>query len=216
MAAVTVPERALRADAERNRQAILCAAADVFANEGSHVTLEHIAEVAGVGVGTIYRRFRSVEDLLTVVMEAKMTRYADEAEAASARARTQPWDAFRDFVMFMLEQQARDLAFGEAILSPGLGTELFRVQNRRAVRAAHELVEAIRRAGAVRPDFDATDLFMLMHANAGLSRATRRSAPNAWKRFGEYMLQAFHDPGTVLEPPSGTWIRARRVDKVST
>lgn len=201
-------ERMLRADAERNRQAIIRAAGGVFATEGTDVTLEHIADVAGVGVGTIYRRFRAIEDLVTVVFEEKMTRYADQAEAAARRAEAEPWNAFHDFVMYMLERQAEDLAFSDVILSPGLGTELFRVQSRRALRASRRLVQLARDAGAVRPDFDESDLYLLLQANAGLVKATQRSAPNAWKRFGQYMLQSFREQNGVLEPPSPTWMRA--------
>ena len=201
-------DRPLRADAERNRRAIICAAGDVFAHEGTSVTLEHIAEVAGVGVGTVYRRFRTVEDLVAVVFEEKMIRYADEAERAAERALTEPREAFRDFVMFMLEQQADDLAFSDVILSPGLGTDLFRTQSRRALSASRQLVTRARAAGAVRPDFHETDFYMLLHANAGLVRSTRRSAPTAWRRFGQYMLQSFQHQEGELDPPSRTWMRA--------
>ncbi len=122
----TTPQRPLRADAERNRQAIICAAGRVFAQEGTGVTLEHIAEVAGVGVGTIYRRFASIDDLVAVVLEAKMTSYADRTEHAAEQALTEPWPAFRDYVMFMLEQQATDMSFSEVILDPRTATALFR------------------------------------------------------------------------------------------
>jgi AcrR family transcriptional regulator len=205
---MNMTERPLRADAERNRQAIVWAAGSVFASEGTDVTLEHIADVAGVGVGTIYRRFRTVQDLVAVVFEEKMSRYADEAERAAGRAETEPWEAFRDFVMFMLEQQAGDLAFSDVILSPGLGTELFRAQSRRALLASRLLVRRARDAGAIRVDFDESDLYLLLQANAGLVKGTQRSAPNAWKRFGQYMLQSFREHGGELEPPSPTWMRA--------
>ena len=96
------------------------------------VTLEHIAEVAGVGVGTIYRRFSSVQELAAEVLEEKMTRYADRTEAAaSKRALTDPWPAFRDYVLFILEEQANDLAFSDVVLTTRGGTDLF-VAERRA------------------------------------------------------------------------------------
>jgi AcrR family transcriptional regulator len=206
---VSTPEkRPLRADAERNRQAILCAAGSVLAQEGSEVTLEHIAEVAGVGVGTIYRRFSSVEELMGVVLEEKMRRYAERTEQAAERALTEPGEAFGDYVMFLLEQQATDAAFSDVLLSPGRGTDLFHVEKARAFRASLQLVARAKDAGVLRPDFDHTDLYMLQHAARGLLRGTQRSAPLAWKRFGEYMLQAFVDAGrTPLTPPSKVWTR---------
>jgi AcrR family transcriptional regulator len=203
--------RPLRADAERNRQAILCAAATLFADEGTEVTLERIAAVAGVGTGTIYRRFASVEEIVAVVLEGKMTKYADRTEAAAERALEEPWLAFRDYVLFILEQQAEDIAFSEVMLSPGLGSELFRSQIRRAVAASHQLVRRAKEAGAVRADFDHSDLYLLLNANAGLVRSTRRSSPQAWKRLGQYMLQAFrHAPDPEpLVAPSTVWTRAQ-------
>jgi AcrR family transcriptional regulator len=206
--------RPLRADAERNRQSILCAAATLFADEGTDVTLERIASIAGVGVGTIYRRFSSVEEVVAVVLEGKMASYADRTEEAAERATTEPWEAFSEYVLAILELQADDLAFSDVILSPGLGSERFRQQTRRALAASHRLVERVRDAGAVRPDFDHSDLYLLLNANAGLVRQTRRSSPEAWKRFGQYMLQAFRhtDDSVPLTPPSEVWSRAQSVD----
>jgi AcrR family transcriptional regulator len=206
---VTTPEtRPLRADAERNRQAIICAAGSVLAQEGSEVTLEHIAEVAGVGVGTIYRRFSSVEDLMGVVLEEKMRHYAERTEQAAELARTQPARAFGDYVMFTLEQQATDAAFSDVLLSSDSASELFHAEKARAFRASLQLVARAKDAGAVRADFDHSDLYMLQHAARGLLRSTQRTAPLAWKRFGEYMLQAFRQPSaTALTPPSKVWTR---------
>jgi AcrR family transcriptional regulator len=196
-------ERPLRADALRNRRAILSAAGDVFAREGTGVTLEHIAESAGVGVGTIYRRFRSVEDLVAVVMEEKMRAYADEAERTAELGATDPWQAFREFVMFMLAQQADDVAFSDVILNSGLSTELFRAESLRALRASQRLVAQARLAMVIRPDFDHTDLLMVLHANAGVVRGMRSGAPVKWERFAEYALQAFrHDPAQPSLPPA--------------
>jgi AcrR family transcriptional regulator len=203
---MTTEDRPLRADAERNRQAIICAAGSVFAAEGTGVTLEHIAEIAGVGVGTIYRRFPTVQALVEVVLEEKMTRYADRSEEAAEQARTEPWEAFRDYVLFILEQQADDLAFTDVIMTPGTGTSRLNQEGKRAFRATLQLVERAKRSGAIRPDFDHSDLYLMLQANGGLVRGTQRLAPLAWRRFGEYLLQAFRERGPeALTPPSEIW-----------
>jgi len=197
----------LRADAERNRQAIICAAGSVFAAEGTSVTLEHIAAVAGVGVGTIYRRFASVDELVGVVLEEKMRRYADRTEAAAAAALTEPWEAFRDWVLFILEQQATDLAFSDVLLADGAVSEPFRAEMRRAFRASVQLVNRARSAGTIRDDFDHSDLLLLQHANAGIVRGTNRQAPEAWRRFGDYILQSIRVNGGPLSPVPEIWVR---------
>ena len=96
-------EGQIQTDAERNRQAIICAAGSVFAEHGTAVTLEHIADVAGVGVGTIYRRFPTIDDLVAVVLEEKMRRYADRTEEAAMASVDAPWEAFRDWELFIME-----------------------------------------------------------------------------------------------------------------
>nr|WP_176705426.1 TetR/AcrR family transcriptional regulator [Arthrobacter sp.]AXV46201.1 transcriptional regulator, TetR family [Arthrobacter sp.] len=205
--------RTLRADAERNRQAIICAAGRLFATEGTGVTLERIAGEAGVGVGTIYRRFATVDDLIAVVFEEKMSRYADRTEQVAEQALTEPWPAFRDYVFYILEQQANDIAFSDVILSPNLGTDLFRQHMKRALDASIVLVDRAKDAGAIRPDFEHSDLYLLTTANAGLVRGTRRSALASWRRFGEYMLQAFRcrAEGDPLTQPSPVLMRSHRV-----
>lgn len=204
-------ERPLRADAQRNRSAILCAAAQVFADEGTSVTLEHIATVAGVGVGTIYRRFPSVQDLLAEVLEEKMRRYADRIEQEAARAGAEPWEAFRDYVMFTLEEQAGDLGLSDVVLSPGSGTEPFQVETERAFRAMELVVERAQAAGVLRADFHHSDLYVLQHANGGIVRGVQQTAPLAWKRFGELMLEAFRAPGAgPLTPPPAVWTQQGR------
>ncbi|BDI24251.1 TetR/AcrR family transcriptional regulator [Herbiconiux sp. L3-i23] len=202
---MTTTDRPLRADAERNRQAIICAAGSVFAEEGTAVTLERIAAVAGVGVGTIYRRFSSVDELVSVVLEEKMRRYADRTEEAAVQAEAEPWEAFRDWVLYILEQQATDLAFSDVILSTDVGSELFQAEVRRAFRASVLLVNRARAAGAIRVDFDHSDLLMLQHANAGLIRGTHRSAPGAWRRLADYMLQSFRTSAEDLTAPPQAW-----------
>lgn len=207
---MTNAERPLRADAERNRRAIVSAAAAVFAEEGTGVTLERIAVAAGVGVGTIYRRFASVQELAAVVLEEQMRAYADRTEQAAADASARPWEAFRDYVMFLLEQQAADLAFSDVVLAPRGASDIFQTEKARAFRASVELVERAREAGVLRADFDHSDLLVMQHANAGLLRGTQRVAPLAWRRFGEYMLEAFRTGGGPLTPPSKLWTRALR------
>src|ERR687893_559304 len=79
--------RPLRADAERNRQRILAAASTVFAERGLDVSLDDIAGAAGVGVGTVYRRFPDKDALIDALFEDKI---ADVERVAMARDRIAP------------------------------------------------------------------------------------------------------------------------------
>jgi len=75
--------RALRADAQRNRDAILAAARQVFEEDGVLASLDGIAARAGVGNATLYRNFPTREDLLAAVMEANIAAVLAEADALS-------------------------------------------------------------------------------------------------------------------------------------
>ena len=72
----------MRRDAERNRQRILAAAAEVFTERGLDATLDEVARAAGVGVGTVYRRFPDKESLIEELFRDRvdaMVKLAEEA-----------------------------------------------------------------------------------------------------------------------------------------
>jgi len=81
-AAASEPQRRLRRDAERNRLRILAAAADAFAEGGLAVTMDEIARHAGVGVGTVYRRFPDKEQLIEALFEQRIDDLVALAEVA--------------------------------------------------------------------------------------------------------------------------------------
>ncbi|KAA9151765.1 TetR/AcrR family transcriptional regulator [Amycolatopsis acidicola] len=77
------PETRLRADARRNRDQILAAAKQMFFDDGPDVPMEEIARAAGVGVGTLYRRFPDREALIRAVAQDNFARVLTEARAAA-------------------------------------------------------------------------------------------------------------------------------------
>jgi AcrR family transcriptional regulator len=204
----------LRVDAERNRQAILCAAATVFSRRGTGAPLDEVAREAGVGIATLYRRFPDRAELLEAVFEEKMTRYADVCESAADRAVTEPWPAFVDYVHFILEEQVDDPGFSDVLIAPLSGSAAFAAQHRRALNATTVLVERVVAAGVVRQDFSHPDLYLLTLANSGLIRASRSSRAAASRRLGAYMLDAFRHPSAEPLPPAPTpWQRAARASR---
>src|SRR5690349_24529453 len=88
--------RPLRADAERNRARILAAAAEVFADRGLDASLDDIAAAAGVGVGTVYRRFPDKDALIDALFEVKIDRA--RALATEALEFEDPWEGFVFFI----------------------------------------------------------------------------------------------------------------------
>lgn len=192
----------LRADAERNRARIFAAAREVFAELGLDVPMTEVARRAGVGIATLYRRYPTREDLVAATFAAKMTDYADAAEAALAQE--DPWAGFCDYVRAACEMQAKDAGFADVLALTFPFHESFEDQRSRAFRAFTRLVRRAQEAGALRKDFVSQDFVMLLMANAGLVHATQHSAPQAWRRFAALMIQAFRAPGDGPLPPAPT------------
>jgi AcrR family transcriptional regulator len=191
--------RPLRADAERNREAIVTAAARLFAEQGLSVPLEDVARSAGVGVATLYRRFPTRTDLAIAAFERNMTSYIDAVEKALANP--QPWDGFRDLVFDLCALQASDPGL-RALLTTAFPASS--VIEQRAAETVDKVGEVIARAqhdGSLRPDVGVGDVVVMLLANAGVLEATREHAPDAWRRFAALMIDALRAGEYAPLPP---------------
>src|ERR1044072_5669499 len=103
---MTVVEVPLRADAERNRQRLLTAAKELFAQRGVEVTLDEIARHAGVGTGTAYRRFPNKDALIEALMADRIAEIGAIAEESLKDP--DPWRAFAGFFERGLALMAAD------------------------------------------------------------------------------------------------------------
>src|SRR3954468_9021673 len=96
----------LRADAARNREAIVQAAREVFAEQGLDAPLDDIARRAGTGNATLYRRFPTRCDLVAAVFADRMVEHLEAVEAALADQ--DAWRGFASYVQTVGAMQARD------------------------------------------------------------------------------------------------------------
>jgi AcrR family transcriptional regulator len=189
----------LRADAFRNRQRILSAARELFSRRGLGVPMEDIARQAGVGIGTLYRRFPTRADLIASAFEAKMAALADSAEEALAGA--EPWAAFCLYVERVCQMQADDCGFAAALTISLPAAGEFQAQRDRAYAAIGGLIRRCQEAGELRSDFVTEDLMLLLIANAGVIAAVGDAAPGLWRRLAGFMLQAFAARNEAPLPP---------------
>ena len=148
-----MPDRPLRADAQRNRDRVLRAARDAFAASGYGVPLDEIAARAGVGPGTVYRHFPSKEDLFKAVTAARVADLIDDARRRADDA--DPGRAFFDFLSRFRQEAAakRDLPDAIAIAGP-LQHDLH--------AALDVLLRRAQEAGAVRADIGTAELIVLL------------------------------------------------------
>lgn len=193
------PRPALRADAERNRQRLIAAAREVFADRGLDVPIEDIARHAGVGVATLYRRFPCRADLIAGAFEAKMTAHADAV--GRALADPDPWAGFCGYVERVCAMQAEDRGFADVLTMTFPTDRRFEAERDRSFHGLVELISRARAAGRLRADFVPEDIVMLLMANAGVIMGTGDAAPGTWRRLVAYMIQAFSAHGASPLPP---------------
>lgn len=208
--------RRLRADASRNRDAILVAARQLFAEHGLEAPLEEIAARARVGIATLYRRFPSRQQLVAAAMLDKVIEYAEAAEAAAAIE--DPWIGFSAYVQTICELQAGDRGLAD-LLSMTLPADEHVEQLR---RTAHQhvsgLIERAKAAGALRADFASEDLLILLIANAAIVHVTGSTAQVASRRLVALALHAFGrtDAPALPPPPSKAEMAAAMRDLART
>lgn len=188
MTSVSSAAKPLRLDAERNRAAIVTAAAAVYAERGCHASLEEVAKVAGVGVGTVYRRFPNKGLLIEALLEDTMREYAERTEGFAEMARAEPWQAFCDHVLSLAEMQAADRAFSEVIVDPSMSSDAFREHHRRALRASLMLTVRAEAAYVLREDFHHQDLLILTRACHGVITAGTAGDTAGPRRLAELFL----------------------------
>jgi AcrR family transcriptional regulator len=205
----TPPARRLRADAARNREAVVCAAQQVFAEAGLDAPLEEIARRAGVGIGTLYRRFPSREQLISAALIDKITAYADAAERALAEP--DPWAGFTGFVRRICAMQAGDRGLADLLLITLAPTEQLEAIRARANCSVIALIDRAKAARRLRADMVGEDLLLMLIGNNAIAAAAGADAPRALPRFVALMLDAFAPrPGTSLPRPPTT-AQMRRV-----
>ncbi len=194
----------LRADATRNRDAILAAAKEIFAERGIEASLEEIASRARVGIATLYRRFPSRQHLVAAALVEKVAKYAEAAEAALAIP--DAWSGFCSYVRTICELQAGDRGLADLLSMTLPADEHVERLRRTAHDHVTELIDRAKAAGKLRDDFVSEDLLILLIANAALVHVTHAEAPGASQRLVALALDAFGrtDAAAVLPAPPST------------
>lgn len=188
-----IEPRPLRRDAERNRQRILVAAREVFADRGLDATLDDVAEHAGVGVGTVYRRFANKDQLVDALFEegiAALLTVADQAMEIS-----DPWEG----VVFLLEKlqskQAEDRGLAEILVRGDRGTERVARSRDKLVPATERVLARARDAGKLRAGITAADVRILGLALTAVTEYSRQVSPDLWRRYLTLILDGMRSRG---------------------
>jgi AcrR family transcriptional regulator len=208
---MSVVPRPLRADAERNRERVLAAASELFAERGLDVSLDEIAAAAGVGVGTVYRRFPDKDALIDALFEAKIDR--GRQLAVDALEIEDPWEAFTTFMRGMARMQAEDRGLKDAMLSRDRGRDRVAKARDSIAPVAVQLLHRAQEAGAVRGDLGMFDVPLINLCVGLIADRTREAAPDYWERILTVLLDglaadAAHTPMPVEPIDRETFVAA--------
>jgi AcrR family transcriptional regulator len=193
-----------QAEARHNDQAVLDAARLVFAVHGPDAAVSAVAARAGVGIGGLYRRYASKDELLQRLCRDSMAQQIAAAEAALA-GDEESWDALAGFIRACV-------SFRAGALSVIAGTIPVTEEMIADAQRAHELLELLvtraRQAGALRPDVESVDLNQLIE----LFSRRRPDDEGGYQRLLVIALDGLRAPGTEPLPGAAvTWeLYARR------
>ncbi|WFR66961.1 helix-turn-helix domain containing protein [Curtobacterium flaccumfaciens] len=203
-------DRPLRADAARNRELILQTARKCFAERGISVTLNDIAHEAGVGVGTVYRRFADKDSLIEALLATKFEAMNDAA--ARAADEVDPREALRVYLIGVFEFRARDRALADAIVRAGKARPSIVQERDRLETQVSAIIRRAEAAGVVRAGFDYRDLPMLTSMVGAVADSTRAHDPNAWRRYAEVLIEGIL-PGGTEAPMIGTPLDRESIER---
>jgi AcrR family transcriptional regulator len=189
--------RVLRADARRNREAVIEAAKKLFADQGLDAQMPDVAKAAKVGVGTVYRHFPTKDDLIAALAAERFERLAEKAREGIEG--DDPWEGLCDFIRFAAQLQADDRGLCEVM---GSRPE---VMNESALAVgldglADRLVKRAQRSGDLRKDLEWEDIPMIACGLGRITPAEMGPATGRWPRLVEIIIDGLRAPGNSKLP----------------
>ncbi|MGH2916833.1 MAG: TetR/AcrR family transcriptional regulator [Solirubrobacteraceae bacterium] len=196
--------RALRADAERNRQRLLAAATEMFCERGLDVGVGEIAHHAGVGRATLFRNFPTKEDLIAAILIDRLHQSADRGRAALQAP--DPGSALFSLIESSICVSQTDRALFDALDDAWLGNDEIRGAHAELVGVLDALLSRAQDAGAVRPDIGAVDLMMMIKGVCEAQSAFQHVNPDVALRQIDLLRAALRSGGEQCplrgHPPS--------------
>ena len=183
---------ALRADARRNREAIIVAAKKLFADEGLDAQMPDVAKAAKVDVGTVYRHFPTKEDLIAALAADRFERLAEKAREGVATE--DPWEGLCNFIRYSAEIQAEDRGLCEVMGSRPevMSAAAFAVG---LDKLCDKLVKRAQRSGDLRKDLDWQDIPMIACSLGRITAAEAGPAVGRWPRLVKIVIDGLRAPG---------------------
>jgi AcrR family transcriptional regulator len=187
--------RPMRKDAARNRELLIAAAREVFAQRGLEASLDDIAHHAGLGVGTAYRHFANKRELAAALIEQAI----DQIVALAEHALTldDPWQGMVGFLEGALAVQAADRGLREVLMGLHDPEQLERIHERLSALIA-ELLARGQKQGAIRADSEPSDVGFVMTMVCAVADVGGDTAPEIWRRYLAMCLEGLKPGASTL------------------
>ncbi|MGI5125689.1 TetR/AcrR family transcriptional regulator [Pseudonocardia sp. CA-107938] len=199
-----MPSSTLRADARRNRERLLSAAREVFAESGLDASLEEIARRAGVRVGTLYHHFGNRATLVDAAVAPQVEASVELTERALANP--DPWQGLVDHLTTLAEWQASDRGFTEVCVRTLPADSATERAKARGHTRYLQLIARAHEAGVLRTDVGPADVGLLLWGVVRATEGLREVLPDAWRRHVCVLLDGLRAgsatplPGAPLDP----------------
>jgi len=197
-----VNDSPLRRDAELNRQRIILAAREVFAKHGIGAGLNDIARHAGVGVGTVYRRFPDKD----VLVEAALRDQFDALIAVLDQGLVDedPWNGLTTVIRHAVAANIADRGLRDVVFSSGVNRDQLSALRALVGERLEQLLERARARGSLRPEITVTDLIMLMLMLMEFGHRSAGTNPLAYRRYLDLIIGSLRSTRSTIEPLTET------------
>jgi AcrR family transcriptional regulator len=202
-----------RRDVIRNRAKLLAAADELVRARGQEATIDEIARHAGLGVGTAYRHFANKQALLEALFAQRLqsvVAMADEAAAMDDAGEALEWFIYQSAALLVADRGLRQAISGTD------GFDALTPDRNRLIARLGRLVERARRAGAVRPDFEPTDVPLVLWIIGAVADYASDVDAGLWRRYLELLLDGVRPPERPRAPLPVPALNRDQIDTAMT
>lgn len=208
------PPRRLRADAARNQQRIIVAARELFAEHGLEITLDDVADKAGVGVGTVYRRFANKQELISEVFDQNVSAFAQAVDTALHHP--DPWQGLTELFEYACQHMATNRGLAEVLLEMRDSMERFTCMRDRIRPGMNQVVQRAKDAGVLRPEIEPGDFFAMVNMVDAVAGFARSVNPDVWRRYMALVLNGVRGDSVPRLPLEFPPLSEDEVDQAKT
>jgi AcrR family transcriptional regulator len=197
-------DRPMRRDAVRNHQLVMAAAREVLAEAGTDASMEQIASRAGVGVGTVYRRFPNKEALVAEIAGEMLRGLVEQARAALALP---DGTGLEEFVRVAGRSLSEHRGYAHKLIGHSRASCVEPLRD-----LMDDLLAQARAAGRVAPQIELGDVMVLLWGLRGIVETAGTVQPEAWQRHVDIHFAGLRAPGPALSGPPVSREQLRRIN----